>query len=419
MFRYLAAAAILFGAASQPSAVEQYKNLRQQARSAHQAGDQSAYLHALLQLQEFLHHPPAYVEATAKAYATTGDTPHALASLKEFAELGQTDEALLSDKEPDFAPLQKTPAYKSILERLAANNAPIARAETALILPDPGIVAEDIAYDPQSKSFLVTSVLKKKIIRLTLDGRAVDFAQSPSQWPMLAIKADLAHNLLWATEVALDNFTTAPKSDWGRSAVLCFNLQSGALLRRIEGPVHSALGDMVLTQQGDPILSDNLGGGLYQVIGDRLKQIEGKEFISPQTPALLPDGHSIFVPDYLRGIGILDLKSGHVTWLHSDGKYALSGIDGLYFAGGSLYLTQNGTSPERVLRLQLDKTFTQIASEEIIERATTTLGDPTHGVIANGFLYYIANSGWSELDDHGDVKPGSHLTPARIMRFKL
>jgi hypothetical protein len=125
------------------------------------------------------------------------------------------------------------------------------------------------------------------------------------------------------------------------------------------------------------------------------------------------------VPDYLRGIGILDLKSGQVTWLNSDGKYALSGIDGLYFASGSLYLTQNGTSPERVLRLQLDKTFTQIASEEIIERATTTLGDPTHGVIANGFLYYIANSGWSELDDHGDVKPGSHLTPARIMRFKL
>ena len=226
-------------------------------------------------------------------------------------------------------------------------------------------------------------------------------------------------NRLWATEVALDNFTAAPKSDWGISALLCFNLQSGAFLRRIEGPAHSALGDMVLKLDGTPIVSDGVGGGIYQLTGDTLKLINGTDFISPQTPAVLPGSDRIFVPDYLRGIGILDLKSSHVTWLNSDGKYALSGIDGLYFADGALFLTQNGTSPERVLRLQLDKTYTRIVAEETIERATPTLGDPTHGVIVDGYLYYIVNSGWSELDDHGDIKPGSHLTPAHIMRFAL
>jgi hypothetical protein len=419
MFRYLAAAFILLATASQPSAIERYKTLRQQARSAHQAHNQAAYLRALLPLQEFLHHTPAYVEATAEAYAAVGDTSHALASLNEFAALGQTDEALLNNQSPAFAQLQKTPEYKSILKHLAANNAPAAHAETAFTLADPGIVAEDIAYDPQSKSFFITSILKKKIIRLTLGGGATDFAQSPSQWPMQAIKIDPARNLLWATEVALDTFTAAPKSDWGRSALLCFNLQSGALLRRIEGPAHAALGDMALTPDGTPIVSDGAGGGIYQLAGDTLKLINGADFISPQTPATLPGSQHIFVPDYLRGIGSLDLKSGQVTWLHSDGKYALSGVDGLYFANGSLFLTQNGTSPERVLRLQLDKTYTKIVMEETIERATPTLGDPTHGVIVDGFLYYIANSGWSELDDHGDVKPGSHLTPAHIMRFAL
>lgn len=419
MCKYLVAVAILLATASQPSAVELYKTLSQQGRSANHAGERTAYLHALLQLQEFLHHPPAYVEAAAKAYASSGDSAHALASLKEFAALGQTDEDLLNDRQPAFAQLKDKPEYRSILKRLAANNTPITRAETAFTLLDPGIVAEDIAYDPQSKSFLITSILKKKIVRLTLDGRATDFAQSPSQWPMLAIKVDSARNRLWATEVALDNFTAAPKSDWGRSALLCFNLQSGALLRRIEGPAHSALGDMVLKLDGTPIVSDGAGGGIYQLTGDTLKLINGTDFISPQTPAVLPGSDRIFVPDYLRGIGILDLKSSHVTWLNSDGKYALSGIDGLYFADGALFLTQNGTSPERVLRLQLDKTYTRIVAEETIERATPTLGDPTHGVIVDGYLYYIVNSGWSELDDHGDIKPGSHLTPAHIMRFAL
>lgn len=133
------------------------------------------------------------------------------------------------------------------------------------------------------------------------------------------------------------------------------------------------------------------------------------------------DGHHVFVPDYARGIGILDLESEQVTWLNrGQGKqFALNGIDGLYFERGALILTQNGTSPERVVHLQLDKTLTQIVSEQIIERATPSLGDPTHGVIVDDSFFYIANSGWSDLDEHGQVKAGAKLSAARIMRFRL
>jgi len=70
------------------------------------------------------------------------------------------------------------------------------------------------------------------------------------------------------------------------------------------------------------------------------------------------------------------------------------------------------------MRLRLDGSRSRVVSSEVIERATPTLGDPTHGVSVGDDFYYIANSGWSELDDHGDVKPGAKLTPAHIMRFK-
>jgi len=407
--------------APSPTAVEEFAKINQQAHAANTAGDKQAYLSAALKMEELLNGAPNAVETVAKAYAAVGDVPHALAELSRFANMGQTDEALREDKNRRFSILQGLPQYRSILERFAANRTAVSRAERAFALSDSGLVAEDIDYDAQSKSFLVTSVLEKKIVRVALDGTCSRFVDSPSHWPMLALKIDAKRRLAWATETAIDGFTAVSKADWGRSAVLCFNLDSGALLHRLEGPAHAAFGDMVLDSNGNPIVSDGDGGGLYRVTGGRLEEINRRDFISPQTPAMLPDGKRVFVPDYLRGIGIEDLESGQVTWLGTESRaeHALNGVDGLYFDGGALLATQNGTSPERVVRIRLDGGLSRVVSEEIIERATPTLGDPTHGVIVGDSFWYIANSGWSNLDEHGDWKAGSKPTPALVMRFRL
>lgn len=288
-----------------------------------------------------------------------------------------------------------------------------------------------------------------------MDGAAADFVRSPSNWPMLALKIDSARNLLWATEVALDGFTIAPQAqrpgmgaprqgkepttpcgarstarpscadfstDWGKSAVLCFDLRNGALLHRIQAPGHTALGDLALLPNGDPLVSDGDGGGLYRVTNGTLTQIDNYHFISPQTPAILPDGHHVLVPDYVRGIAVLDLAIAQpaCTWLNRGPgqKFALNGIDGLYFDRGSLILTQNGTSPERVVRMRLNATFNEIESAQIIERSTPNLGDPTHGVIVDDSFFYIANAGWNVLD-HADLKTGMRLTQPRIMRYRF
>lgn len=278
------------------------------------------------------------------------------------------------------------------MRRFAGNETAISHAEPAFTLADPGLIAEDIDYDPHGKAFFLTSVLEKKIIRLSSKGQAEEFASSPNQWPMLGIKVDAKRNLVWATEVALDGFAAAPKADWGRSAALCFDLRTGRLRDRFEGPAHSALGDLVLTRAGDPIISDGSGGGVYRVRDHRLERIDDGDFISPQTPTMHPDGKHAFIPDYVHGIGTLDLTNKRVVWLRQAGthRYAVSGIDGLYFAQGSLFATQNGTSPERAARFQLDPAMTTILSEQIIERSTALLADTTHGVIAGRYFYYIA-----------------------------
>ena len=422
MIKLLPALLLIFSIPAEPAAnaKEDLARLQQQAHAARDKGDKEARLRAVLQLRKLLNETPTVVRAAAKAYAESGENDLALAELSAFADLGQADDALLSGKDPSFAALEKLPQYQAILKRFAENKTAISHADTAFTLPDVGLIAEDLDYDRESKTFLITSVLEKKIVRVTMDGKARDFAASPSGWPMLAIKIDTGRSLVWATEVALDGFSAAPKADWGRSAVLSFDLHTGKLRARIEGPAPSALGDVALAADGDPIVSDGKGGGVYRVKGERLERLDGGEFISPQTATLSPDGKHVLIPDYVRGIGVLDLASRKVEWLSGeDGrKFAFDGIDGLYFDHGSLFATQNGTSPERVIRFQMNSTLGGVVSEQVIERATETLGDPTHGVIVGDYFYYIANSGWSELDEHGVVNAGRKLTAARIMRFR-
>jgi hypothetical protein len=132
-----------------------------------------------------------------------------------------------------------------------------------------------------------------------------------------------------------------------------------------------------------------------------------------------PDGKHIFIPDYLRGIAIFDSSSGNVQWLTGFDKHLLSGIDGLYFDHGWLISTQNGTSPERVIRFKLDSTLVRVEAQQIIERASPTLGDPTHGVVVDNKLFYISNSGWDVLDDQGVLTAGAKMTSAHVMSFAL
>jgi hypothetical protein len=219
----------------------------------------------------------------------------------------------------------------------------------------------------------------------------------------------------------LDGFAAAAKKDWGRSAILQYDLRSGRLLHRIEGPPRTALGDMALAANGDPIVSDGEHGGVYRVSGadQRIQRIDAGDFVSPQTPAALPDGRHLLVPDYVRGLGMLDLSTKHVDWIPTEGNHALSGIDGLYALGNTLIATQNGTTPERVILFTLDGSNTGIVAENIIERATSTLGDPTHGVVVGNYFYYIANSGWDVLDDHGNLLEGKSLPVGYVRRAKI
>jgi hypothetical protein len=389
-------------------AVDVFQKLQQDLIGDKKRADWSTFLADAGRLESFLNGSPTSGLEVARAQLELGRPEAALPEIRRFLAMGQTNPILDSPAFQQFRAVIDPQVRSNLSSRSLAK--PTIHFSNARMLP------EDIDYDPRSKRFFVTSILAYNIIALDSDGHERVFADSPDHWPMLALKVDAKRRRLWATEVALDDFTSVQKTDWGRSVLLEYDLDRGTLLLRRDGPPHSNLGDMVLADNGDPVVSDGTGGGIYRLRGQQLRRIDHGDFISPQTIAICRDNRQAFVPDYVRGVAAFNLETGTVQWLSTKDRYALNGIDGLYCHGTSLVAVQNGTSPERVVAFSLDSFRSTIVAETIIERGTSTLGDPTHGVFIENIFYYIANSGWNAIDEHGAETAARRLTPALIMR---
>lgn len=396
-----------------------FVQLLAQIKAAQHSGDSRAALSQSLELARLLHHSGPATERVALAYAELGERRRALAWLRQFTAMGQSDDSL--PRRPQLERMRSLPQLERIISAMRRNESAIDGAAMAIRLRDAALLPEDIDYDAATQSYLITSVLRKEIVRVSPGGTQKVVFRSPDHWPMLAIRIDGRRGIVWSTEVAMTGFTGAPRKDWDRSALLCLRLSDGTLIRKVEVP-RTSLGDMALMPNGDVIVSDGENGGVYRARAGctdvTLQRVDSGQFISPQTPAPLPDGKHVFVPDYARGIALLDVDTGRAHWLDAGGRHTLHGIDGMYLVSGGLLCIRNGATPERLVFFRLDDRL-QIIDEKVVDRSTPTLGDPTHGVVVGDEFYYIANSGWNSLDDQGRIKSGASMTPPNIKRLSI
>ena len=163
MIKGIVASVVLIGLLGQssPKASEELKKFRQQARAAHEADDKHARIEATLKVRQLLNDSPSALESSAHAFADAGDSLRTLATLTEFADAGQVDDNLLNGSDESFAKFHDLAEYQTILEHIRKNKDPVSQATLVFTLTDPQIVAEDIAFDRTSGTFLITSIARK------------------------------------------------------------------------------------------------------------------------------------------------------------------------------------------------------------------------------------------------------------------
>jgi len=293
-------------------------------------------------------------------------------------------------------------------------------------LPDADMISEDIAYEAQSDRFLVSSVHHGGIYAIA-HGRTTTLVEPGSHgtWGMFALGMDAPHNTLWSTTVSLSPITANfSPADSGRSALLRFDLRNGELRDTYSAPDTGAhaLGDLVVARSGAVYVSDGLGGGVYVLApGSEWLRVLGPRgtFRSPQTPALSSDERTLLVPDYSIGIAAVDIANGKVTWLTHSDSLALTGIDGMYRVGRDLIAVQNGSEPNRIMRLTLDYSLRRVTRATVIARGPAA-ASLTHATVVGGWLYFLTKSGWERAADDGTMTAAASAADAPvIMRVHL
>jgi sugar lactone lactonase YvrE len=395
------------------------------ARAADAAGDTETFCRLTAELVDSWPAHPRLMLDLARCKVIEGDPDSALDLLDLLASMKI---AIDLSENVELQSLANRPRFAAIQEHNATVGDSIVTSEVAFRLDDPEFVPEDIAWDPVSGDYFVSSIRKRKILRIGSEGEQSVFAGYP-ETPMLcalSMAVDPERRRLWLTTAGAPSMIDYRAEEHeGASELLAFDLDSGVLQVRVPAPPNAErheLNDLIIESGGSVLVGDAPVGAVYRYSfggeGFEIVAPPGTMF-SPQGIVVFPDGGGVVVADYSRGLCRLD-PDGSVQILRSPPDAWLGGIDGLSRAGRrELVAVQNGVNPSRVVRVLLTEEVDAVASVEILDLAHPEHDQPTLGEIIDGEFFYVANSLWGAWDSGGNLIEGRELSPPVILRIPL
>ncbi len=366
---------------------------------------------------------PMIIYNFAAINSKLNDSEKALNLLNKLAEMKLIYHP---ENDSDFVNLYQNENFKKIISNFKSNAQKIQQSKIAFKLDEKDLITEGVAYSSKSKSFFISSVHKKKILKIDSLGKVSDFIKEGEYgiFGVLGISVDEVRNLLWVTTAVPNKNSKFKKSDIGKSGIFKFNLQTGKLIESYfpEKSPNNFFGDLVLAKNGDVYISDSNGKGIYKFStgGEKIEEFIPKEsFISPQGIAISEDQKNLFLADYALGIFKIDIQTKNMKLISAPENVCELGIDGLYFYKNNLIGIQNGVNPNRVTKFLLNEKFDEIKSAEILEANTEYVDDPTLGVIVKDEFYFIANSQWNKIDRQGNPAAIENWDNPVILKLNL
>jgi hypothetical protein len=289
----------------------------------------------------------------------------------------------------------------------------------AFTLPKTALRPEAIAWDDARGKFLVGTVDTGKVLEVSPSGEVKEILKPNAKNGLMAINGiavDQPRKKLWITTAGVPGFEKLKEGDLGRGALLEFNLETLEPLGRFDIPadnVPHVPGSVVVNPAGDVFFIDRAVPLVYRkLVGQPLAPYLGNpEMVGLRDLAISTDGSKLYVADAVMGIMVVDVVNAKATGLRAPETLNLTGISGIMFAESKLLVLQNGITPQRLMRLELDPTGFAVANSSPLAIALEPFNAPAFGTVQGGAVYYFASS---NLTDAGEKKTEVLKTPIEL-----
>jgi hypothetical protein len=386
------------------------RRLQQEALTAYKEKKPVVFLEKIRAAAALRPQHPTLLVQLAVALAANEQYREAVGVLDRVAAMGFV--YVLDDAE--LQPVLARPEFARTAKRFEANARPIGSAKQELTVDRLGLIPEGMAYDAKGKRWLISSVRTGAILAVSPGGKVETLADVP--WGVFGMAVDAKRGVLWATTAALAQVEEFRAEDKGKSALLRIDLRTGRVMDTLRPPDESEhhFGDVAVAADGAVYVSDSASATIFRVAPAGLEPFLRGPFESMQ--GIAPARNVLYVADYSKGLFAIDLRTRdvHPLWVPPDAS--LLGVDGLYFVNErTLIGTQNGTNPNRIIRIRLAPGGLAVSSVETLLANGSGMGDPTLGVVVGKRFFFNGNAQWDLFGDDGKIADPLKLKPAVVL----
>ena len=394
----------------------------QDARRASTAGDHATAVRIADSLAATYPHHPNVVFARAVALGAAGRIDEATVAVRQLLRWDpRYARRALQDSALDALRPQLNAEVSQLADRA---DIPIARGRVLAVLGERDLVPEGTAYDPTTRSVLVGSLNKDKVVAIAADGSISDRVPPRTQGlrSVVGIHVDTTRRTLWVAS----NARYDRASDTSHAALYAFDAASGAFKARYLAPGAGPhfLNDITTGPDGTVYVTDTRAGAVWRLRPNAggLERYAAVNVASPNGISISADGRHLFVADGDR-IHVIALANGSTWRLAVPDTFNINGIDGLAFHEGSL-IAHHPLVFWRIARYQLDQAHRAIVRRDLIEWNTPHSRTSTTGEIVGGEYVFIGNSQIDRMNagtlDSATMDPvymyRASLTPSPIGR---
>lgn len=411
--------AAVIAAAAVPQSVEQplaaFRRLRAEGSAARSAGDLAAADSRFRAALRIFPCHPGVLLTLAEVESAAGDRDAAAVTLARYASYGFS---LPPSAEAELSAVRASPRGGSLALAFARNATGAGVRQIVFQTGYAPVLVEKIAFGADG-ALLVGAVHTPGVFRVR-GSILAPFSESGAVGGVFGLEADDRRDDLWAASSSPPQVDHPP---YAGSALVRLDLRTGRLKAKYPLPRNGPQqwGDLTVGPDGTVFASDGLSGEIWRLRPGAAaleRLVPSGRLGSPQGMVVSPDGRRLIVADYSTGMHWIDLASGVDRALPLPSDLCLIGVDGLLRRGDALIGVQNGVTPQRIVRLQLDRDWTRITGWTTLVANHPLLSEPTSGAVRGRRYYFVSRSQWSDFSDSGAPK-SSHIEPAVIASIPL